>query len=105
VALAELEHPATAASIAFENIGYLRADVDPEEFAGDVLRVRIYAGYAGWAPGQLEAELEEDAWILEPAQPEDVFTADADGLWSAVLRRKGGQFKLIATMPPNPELN
>jgi putative transcriptional regulator len=60
---------------------------------------------AGWGPGQLEAELERDDWIVEPATPDDVFVMDADGLWSAVLERKGGQYALVARMPTDPSLN
>jgi putative transcriptional regulator len=105
VALAELEEPSVAAAIAFGEIGYIRADADPAELEGVVRRLRVFAGYSGWGAGQLEAELEEDAWIIEPAEPDDVFAADGHDLWSAVLRRKGGRFSLIATMPPNPEHN
>ena len=65
----------------------------------------MFAGYAGWGPGQLESELAESSWIVEPAQPEDVFTPDPEALWSAVLRRKGGPFTLLATMPTDPSLN
>lgn len=57
------------------------------------------------APGQLDDELEEDSWIAEPAVPEDVFTDDPEVLWSAVLRRKGGTFSVLAAMPPDPSLN
>jgi putative transcriptional regulator len=67
--------------------------------------LRLYLGYAGWGPGQLEAELEQDSWIVEPALPGDVFVADADGLWSDVLRRKGGPYAVLALMPPDPSLN
>ena len=42
---------------------------------------------------------------MEPADPEDVFTADPDELWSDVLRRKGGPFGVLALMPPDPSLN
>jgi putative transcriptional regulator len=105
VALAELDEPAQAAAIAFGDIGYLRADADPSELEGVVRRLRVYAGYAGWGAGQLEAELEDGAWIVEPAEPGDVFAGEDVDLWSAVLRRKGGRFVLVATMPPNPELN
>jgi len=65
--------------------------------------VRVFAGYAGWGGGQLEAELEEESWIVEPAREEDVF-GDGD-LWASVLRRKGGAFTLVATMPEDPSLN
>src|ERR671910_309860 len=48
-------------------------EVDPEEL-GELRRARVFAGYAGWGPGQLDEELEEGSWIVEPALPEDVFT-------------------------------
>ena len=105
VALAELDDPSLAAAVAFANVGYLPADCDPDVLVDAVRRVRVFAGYAGWGAGQLDGELEEPAWILEEAQVEDVFVADADGLWSAVLRRKGGPYALLATMPPDPTLN
>ncbi len=105
VALAQLDDPGEAAAIAFDDVGYLRADADPDALRGAVQRVRIFAGYAGWAGGQLEGELEEEAWIVEPARADDVFTDDPGGLWSAVLRRKGGRYRLLATMPPDPTRN
>ena len=63
------------------------------------------AGHAGWGPGQLEDELAEDAWIVEPPRREEVFTEDPDDLWAAVLRRKGRRYALLSTMPPDPSLN
>jgi putative transcriptional regulator len=68
-------------------------------------RVRVFAGYAGWGPGQLDEEVARDDWIIAPAQASDVFTEDPDGLWGAVLARKGGQFALVARMPDDPSLN
>jgi putative transcriptional regulator len=65
----------------------------------------VFAGVAGWGPDQLEDELERDDWIIEPADLDDIFTEDPDGLWSAVLRRKGGEYELVARMPPDPSLN
>ena len=65
----------------------------------------MFAGHSGWGPGQLESEMEEDSWILEPARSEDVFTDEPDALWSAVLQRKGREYALIATMPADPSLN
>ena len=105
VALAELDTPELAAAVELGSIGYLRADADPEELADVVRRARVFAGYAGWGGGQLESELEEEAWIVEPPRREEIFTEDAEGLWAAVLRRKGRRYALLSTMPLDPSLN
>lgn len=80
------------------------ADLDPEQ-APDVDRLRVYSGYAGWGPGQLEAELETDDWLIVPARPDDPFTADPDHLWSAVLKRQPGMASLLSTYPADPSVN
>jgi putative transcriptional regulator len=100
--LAEFEDPEDAASLVLGDIGFLAAEGEPEPATR---RARVFAGYAGWSSGQLEAELEEDAWILEPARPADVFAGPAEDLWGEVLRRKGGQFKVLSLMPPDLSLN
>jgi len=99
LALAELEYPGDASEILFGSIGFVQ---EPDVA---VLRGRVFVGYAGWSAGQLEAELEEESWLVLPAETEDVFSNDPDGLWSAVLRRQGGQYALLALMPPDPSLN
>jgi putative transcriptional regulator len=66
---------------------------------------RVFAGYAGWGPGQLDGELERDDWIVEPAQVADVFSEEPEALWGAVLERKGGQYALVARMPDDPSQN
>ena len=104
VVLADFVDSDAAESLVVESIGFLPAEVDPATI-GELSRARVYVGYAGWGPGQLDAELEEGSWIVEPALPEDVFTDDPDGLWSGVLRRKGGPFGLLAAMPPDPSRN
>ena len=102
--LAEFDDPGVAGLVAFDSIGFLLGDV-PAEAASGIRKARVFAGYAGWGEGQLEQELEEDSWILEAATPEDVFTADPDGLWTAILRRKGPAYRLLSTMPFDPSLN
>lgn len=66
---------------------------------------RIFSGYAGWGPSQLESELAEDAWIVVDARSEDVFDSDPEGLWSRVLRRQPGMLRMLAAYPVDPELN
>jgi putative transcriptional regulator len=77
--------------------------LDPEAGNESLRRVRVYAGYAGWAPGQLDGELDEEAWLVLPAEAGDPF-ADGD-IWSEALRRKGGNYRLLATMPSDPSMN
>ena len=72
---------------------------------GPAAACRVYSGYSGWGPGQLEAEIEEGSWIVVEAQAEDVFTAQPDELWSRVLRRQPGRVALFATHPEDPSLN
>ena len=104
VVLADFVDASDAESLVLDTIGFLPSEVDPIAL-GELRRARVYVGYSGWGPGQLDEELEEGSWIVEPALAEDVFTSDPDGLWSAVLRRKGGPFGVLASMPPDPSRN
>jgi putative transcriptional regulator len=105
IVLAEWDSPDDAAVPIFDGIGFVGAEADPDELARTVSRARVFAGFAGWSPGQLELELERDDWILEPALPEDVFASAPEQLWSDVLERKGGEYALVARMPLDPSLN
>lgn len=105
IILAEFDDPDDSAAVVFSDIGFVRADADPSLLAGSTRRARLFAGYAGWGPGQLETELQEEAWITESPLAQDIFCEVADDLWSDVLRRKGGRFAFVATMPPDPSLN
>ena len=90
---------------AVEALGFLAAGSDEADISERLMRARVFAGYAGWGPGQLDEEVEAEAWILEPADPGDAFSADTTGLWGAVLARKGRDYALLATMPPDPSVN
>jgi putative transcriptional regulator len=105
IVLAEWETPDDSAVQVFDGVGFVGAGADPDELSRTTVRARVFAGFAGWSADQLEAELERDDWILEPAQPDDVFTESPDDLWSDVLERKGGQYALVARMPLDPSLN
>jgi len=104
--LAEFDDPDEAAALVLGDIGFVRADADLDDLPTGTRRARVFAGYCGWSPGQLEAELEgEDSWIVAPPRPDDVFADAGDDLWGDVLRRKGGQFAIVALMPFDPSVN
>ncbi len=103
--LAQFSEPDQAHQLVVGDVGFLAVDDDDERVATALSRARVFAGYAGWGPGQLEAELAREDWIVEPAVHEDVFTDDPEALWSRVLERKGGQYRLLARMPVDPSVN
>jgi putative transcriptional regulator len=88
--------------------GRIRAvdlSAEPGDADAEVAAARVFSGYAGWAPGQLEEEIEEDDWIVVEALDEDVVTADPAGLWRRVLARQRGMLRVLATFPDDPRLN
>ncbi|MCZ4498021.1 MAG: hypothetical protein JWQ74_574 [Marmoricola sp.] len=89
----------------FDSTGLVDLDAPVEIMASAVSSLRIFAGYAGWAAGQLEGEIAEGAWYVVPAEAQDAFRSDPAGLWAAVLRRQGGRLAMLATMPDEPTLN
>ncbi len=103
--LAEFEEPAHAAALVLGDIGFLAAGEETVAPPGGTRRARVFAGHAGWGPGQLELELERDDWIVEPAVTEDLFASEPTGLWGSVLERKGGRYALLARMPLDPSMN
>jgi putative transcriptional regulator len=106
VVLAEFEDPDAAAHVVLGDIGFVRADADLEQTGTETRRGRVYAGYAGWGPGQLESELEDEGWIVvDDPLPTELFSPEPDDLWHDVLERQGGHLALIARMPLDPSLN
>lgn len=105
LALAEFEDPEDSPVQVFGDLGFVALEQDDANPGATVRRSRIFAGYAGWGEGQLEAELERDDWIVEPALADDVFVEEADALWRDVLRRKGGVYELVSRMPEDPSVN
>lgn len=104
VLLAEVSHPELADLLVFGSIGFLTGEVASDVRQG-ILRARVFAGYSGWGPGQLESEMERNSWIVEPALEDDVFTDAPDTLWSRVLRRKGPEYHRLSRMPFDPGMN
>jgi len=105
VLLADLDEPPEDALIVVGGVGLVLQGADLQDLDLGVLGARAFLGYSGWGPGQLEGELERDDWIVVDAEPDDAFQEDGDGLWGLVLARKGGEYALLARMPPDPSLN
>ena len=104
VVLAEFTDPSVAGVVAFGSVGFLPDQADDAD-RSSIVRARIFAGYSGWGPGQLEAELAEDAWLLTPATAADVFTAEPEHLWEGVVARLGSAYAMLRSMPSDPSLN
>jgi putative transcriptional regulator len=60
---------------------------------------RIYVGFSGWAPQQLESEIERDGWYVLPASAELLFRADTSGLWAELLERARGKRAALYSSP------
>lgn len=68
-------------------------------------KLKTFAGYAGWAPGQLEGEMKHNAWLTHPATLDLVFDPEPEKLWQKILRGKGWKFRLLAETPEDPTVN
>ncbi|MFD6230778.1 YqgE/AlgH family protein [Streptomyces sp. NPDC060232] len=86
-------------------IGLVDLEAPPELLASALGGLRIFAGYSGWGPGQLEEELGEGAWYVVESEPGDVSSPDPERLWRAVLRRQRSELAMVATYPDDPSLN
>lgn len=104
VVVADFEDPTKAGVVALGSIGFLPEEADPDDL-GAIRRARVFAGYSGWGPGQLEEELGEDAWLVTPALPQDVFDEEPEQLWERVVARLGPAYAMMRTMPIDPSAN
>jgi putative transcriptional regulator len=89
------------------NLGHSLDDlVEAGESFSTSKKLKLFAGYAGWSPGQLEKEMKRKAWLTFPASLELVFETPPDQLWRKILKTKGGwKNKLLSQMPDDLSLN
>lgn len=81
-------------------------DLDgPLPTGGELAGLRVFAGYAGWAPEQLEAELAEGAWLVLEARDSDLISPQPETLWREVLRRQDDDLRFWTTFPDDPSAN
>jgi len=78
---------------------------DPDEIATTIDRCRIFAGHASWGPGQLDEEIERDAWLVTDRRAGDAFSEHPEDLWLGVLERLGGSYAVLARIPDDPRAN
>jgi putative transcriptional regulator len=88
-----------------EGLRLINLDQDPAIAGVELTQVRLFAGYAGWSPGQLEHEIWHGAWAVVESEPSDVFTSCPETLWHDVLARQRGPLRLVADFPPQVMLN
>ena len=86
-------------------VGTIDLSVSPELHPVAIDAARLFAGYAGWSPSQLEGEIEAGAWLAVEADPSDVFCSEPSLLWHDILRRQGGDTAMLAAYPPHPSVN
>jgi len=88
-----------------ERLGTVDLAQLPDDIAEGLQNLRVFRGYAGWGPGQLEEELEEGSWLVIASDETDLFSANPQGLWRNVLRRTGGRTALLADAPDDLSWN
>lgn len=103
--LAQLDGDGPGVRAVVDNVGTVDLDGDVTLITGMARRMRVFAGHAGWAAGQLDDEMAEGAWWAVSGSPDDLFTENPGGMWAAVLRRQPSPLNLVSTYPPDPLLN
>jgi putative transcriptional regulator len=94
-----------------EHLAPLSGDIASADLAADptmvpaITALRVFRGYSGWGPGQLEGEIEAGAWLVLDPEPNDVFTSEPDELWRDVLRRQPGRLAWLADAPDDLSAN
>jgi putative transcriptional regulator len=88
------------------NLGHsLDSLLDIADSYSSTKQIKIFAGYAGWSPGQLDDEMKRETWMTHPASLDLIFHAKPGELWQFILREKGWKYKVIAESPEDPSWN
>lgn len=107
IALGRLRPEVEPAVDEVERAGVVVVDrgAEPDAVAARMAEIRLYAGYAGWGPGQLDDEIAEQAWFVVDAEPGDALTSNPGELWRSVMRRQPGRLSWLGTFPDDVASN
>jgi putative transcriptional regulator len=89
----------------FGSVALVDLDTPPLLVVPEVAGLRIFAGYAGWSPGQLEEEVSTGSWYVVDSESADAFTGHPDDLWRSVLLRQPDPLRWVAWFPVDPAMN
>lgn len=89
----------------FGDVALVDLDAPPAVVMPEVGALRIFAGYAGWEPDQLEDEIQAGAWYVVDAHTDDAFTTRPHDLWACVARRQRSTVAFVSSFPGDPALN
>jgi putative transcriptional regulator len=89
----------------FGDVGTVDLERAPDDVVPQIDTARVFAGYAGWGPGQLDGEVAANGWFVVASEPGDPWTREPGELWREVLRRQRGSSRLFADFPADPTLN
>jgi putative transcriptional regulator len=87
------------------DLGTIDLGRDPLDLGAPLDALRVFVGYAGWGPEQLEGELDADAWFVADLEHDDPFATDPVALWRRVLRRQRGRIAMFANYPADAGTN
>jgi putative transcriptional regulator len=88
-----------------DTIGTVDLHREPEDIDVTFAGLRVFKGYAGWGPRQLDDEIADRAWFVTDGTPDLILTSEPEGLWERVLRAQGGWLSVLARHPVDPTLN
>jgi putative transcriptional regulator len=88
------------------NLGHsIDALMDLAESFSTTQKLKVFAGYAGWSPGQLDREMSRRDWLVHPATLALVFHAEPAKLWRDIMKQKDVNSRLLADSPDDLSWN
>ena len=68
-------------------------------------QLKLFVGYSGWSPGQLENELQEGAWLIADVPGNVIFNTEPADVWKESILTLGEEYRFLTGMPIDPNMN